>query len=148
MGWPEMLNLIFRLGGKPCERLVIYVSLLAKKKNNYSLGPFLTNESCEIGISADYVRAQMELTRQDFPMDYEFLNLDEISEITVEIESRKSLTERYKRIQTFYPHEAMRLQELLEADVAFVPIQLKKKISLESGMTNMNITILDSAVPS
>src|SRR3569623_285783 len=147
MAWPETLNFIFSGPGKSCARLVLFVSIPAKK-NNYSLGPFLTNENCILGLNGDSLQGQMELIERASPMDYEPVNLQDVSEIIIEIESRQSLTERHKRIQPFYPNEAMHLQGLLEDGVTFIPKQVRRTIHLDAVKEAMHVELDDLASPS
>lgn len=41
---PQYINFIFSHKGKNIPNLIVYLSLNVKDKNNYTIGPLITNE--------------------------------------------------------------------------------------------------------
>lgn len=108
------------------DGLVVFIIVLAKKKNNYGTGPFITNENGEILLTRDQIRKAMDEVAGTFLMDYSHT---EINDVIVEIQSRENLERKCKRGEEFFPERVRYFRTLLE-ESHFVPHQITKQFSL------------------
>ncbi len=98
---------------KAAQNLVCYVEILAQKKNNYTLGPFLTDESGKIVLTQRLIGDTITEWMNEYPMDYASDLSDCKDEIVIKIPPIAQLKERVTILEKFYPDEAERLQALL-----------------------------------
>jgi len=112
--------------------LVLFVVLFATRKNNYTLGPFLTDEKGEVTITRKVIEKEIADTKKEFPMDYS----DDLSEcqfkILVTIESAESLAERWKKLKEYYPDRANKLRRLLDGGANYTTNRFQQEVDLKN----------------
>ena len=109
--WPSKLIFKFTRDGKLISNLLIYIVLLAKLKNNFTIGPLTTDENGEIRITHKIMKEAIENAKADYPMDYSG-TLDDCMGVEVIVETMNELRSRFNRGREFYPKEAAILEEL------------------------------------
>lgn len=107
--------LVFRFvcNNTPISNLLVYAVLLTKLKNNYTIGPLITNKNGEIRIARDVMLKIVESAKADYPMDYAG-TLDDCSGLKIIVETINELKTRIKRSRKFYPDEANELKKLIK----------------------------------
>jgi hypothetical protein len=98
---------------KVVRNLVCYIEILVKKKNNYTLGPFFTDESGKIILTKKIILDTITGWMNEYPMDYASDLSDCGDEIIVKIYQIEKLKERVAILEKFYPDEAKKLRVLL-----------------------------------
>lgn len=111
--WPSELIFKFTCDNELIANLLVYVVLLSKLKNNYTIGPLITNMNGEIRITQDVMLEVIKSTRADYPMDYSS-PLYDCSGIEIIVETMNDINTRIERGREFYPDKANELQELVE----------------------------------
>lgn len=111
--WPSELIFKFICDNKLISNLLVYVVLLSKLKNSFTLGPLITNKSGEIRIARDVMLKAVERAKADYPMDYSG-TLDDCSGIEIVVETINELKTRIERGREFYPDKANELKELVK----------------------------------
>jgi hypothetical protein len=143
MEWPDFVKIKFQSKyiHNKINKLIVFIVIRARHKNNYTLGPFKTDENGELEISRHAVKELIFSTQEQFPMDYADTLEKCGSEITVEIESKSSLEERWHSINEFYPDEAMKLRQLLDNQSNFISSQTKYYLNIDSKTRVITIEI-------
>lgn len=144
MEWPKNLTIKVCSPDKKysVKKLVLFILISATHKNDYSLGPFFTDENGEVAITRNTVEKEICKTYDESPMDYTS-TLDECrSQVTIEIESKTSLQERWQRLNEFYPKEAEHLMEIINDNTNFIPVQIKRQVEVngDTGTIKIDIT--------
>lgn len=111
--WPSELTFRFICDNKLVSNLLVYVVFLSRLKNNFTIGPLITNENGEIIIAQDFVVETIEKAKVEFPMDYSG-TLYDCYGIEVIVETTDDLITRIDRGREFYPEKANELQELMQ----------------------------------
>ncbi len=113
MNPPEIFSVTFMdLNGKPIENLLVYFTLFANKKNDYSIGPFLSDINGEIKLSKSKLEDEIKKSRELFIMDYSSDLEDCKQELGISIDDMKDIEIRLKKINNFYPETHSFLKEL------------------------------------
>jgi len=96
------------------SNLIFYFSIPAQKKNDYSVGPFITGSKGEYLLFKDEIKRRVEKSLKDFSMDYgtPFEELNNFFHIKVD--TKKDLEGISEGIKKFYPEESKTLKKLLE----------------------------------
>jgi len=121
---------------------VLFILIPACRKNGYSLGPFVTDERGEVRITREGAERAISAIRAESPMDY----ADDLEEclpiLRVDVESRKSLQERWSRIKDFYPEDAGRLRSLLNggARLASTASRVEIDMSKQEDLIDIEVT--------
>lgn len=110
---PTYINFIFSHEGINIPNLIVYLSLNVKNKNNYTIGPLITNEKGEITLTKKQVESTMNQYNLDFPMDYAG-SLDSCIGIDILVESYEELKNRLLALQEFYPQNALLLKNAIK----------------------------------
>ncbi|MBW1617020.1 MAG: hypothetical protein JRJ49_10955 [Deltaproteobacteria bacterium] len=111
--YPYKLTFKFISQDKISSGLVVYFILLSKFKNNFSIGPLITDKYGEIKLTRDIIIQHIENSKADYPMDYEGA-LDDCIGIEVKVDSIYKIKNRINRLREFYPSEAAKLEILVE----------------------------------
>lgn len=110
--WERDFVLRFTCDGQPIRDLMVHFRLLSNKKNDFPIGPFLTDKNGKVQIALDAMAAVIEAEKGEFPMDYDG-SVADCRGVEIRVESKAGLRERVDRLQEFYPHEAANLRSLV-----------------------------------
>lgn len=114
--WPAkcVIRVIDASSKLPVPNLVLFIQVLVARKNNYSLGPLVTDGLGRVTLAkADVDRAISEAMRES-PMDYSSEISSCTGDLLIMVDDQEALEKRIERIATFYPDEAARLRSLAE----------------------------------
>lgn len=113
--WPKTITLKFvaEETNEPLPSLVVFLSLLASRKNSFSLGPFWTDECGKVFVTKHDVETCLREAMAFAPADYASTIMALTGEIDVEVDSIEKLRSRLERIQDFYPEKARLLAEFV-----------------------------------
>ena len=111
--WPTKLNFKFLCENKVIPNLLILPVLLSKVKNNFSIGPLITNKDGEICIKHKALSEIIENSKIDYPMDY-YGTLDDCTGLEIVVETIEELMIRVNNLKEFYPQKAKELQKLIQ----------------------------------
>lgn len=112
MKFPSSFLMLLKLNGNVISNVIIFLTLIAKKKNNYSIGPLLSDNQGKIIIDKKLIESTISQNQKEYPMDYSdnLMNCENNMELV--IDDYQKLKERIERLRTFYPNEAKKLEEL------------------------------------
>lgn len=108
--WPEKIHLKFRSGKIPLSDLIIFVVLITKVKNSFSIGPLVTDRQGGVFLSKDYLMKSIFNVKKEYPMDYKG-DIEDCYGFKVIIESYDELMQRLERLREFYPVTAKNLED-------------------------------------
>lgn len=114
----------------PVKNLIVLITVLANKKNNYSLGFMKTDSEGKIIILRTTIENKIKETMNDFIMDYAS-NINDCKDwIIIETENITELNSRLKNIEEYYPESAKKLSELLKncSNNSYTPIEIEQRI--------------------
>lgn len=103
MKFPKELKLIFKdkTSKKPIDNIAVRAILHAKEKNDYNVGPYLSNKSGIIIIKRNDLLREIKASKSFFLMDYKS-DLEDCSDvITLEILSNENITSFLKDYTEF-----------------------------------------------
>lgn len=106
--WPEEITFVFTISGQPAPSVLIYASILSTIKNDYSIGPLLSDENGKVVLKASSLRDVIANEKRDYPMDYDG-DLDDCNGFEIVVESLSDLKERFNRLRIYYPMAAENL---------------------------------------
>ena len=139
MNWPEEIRIkvLQTAKNKNVGNIVLFVTVLAPRKNNYSLGLFMTDKNNEIVIKKKKIKNKIEETNRDYPMDYsESLETCDMG-IEINLPTRHSFSSRIHAADPFYPETTKKYKTILKGDGIFAkkdityivtPAELNKSI--------------------
>ena len=108
-----MVDLKFSYNNTPMENLLVSILIKASYKNDIPLGFFITNSNGTIIMSEGEIWDRIKKQSESYPMDYHLPTLP-IQKIEIRVGSEKTLLEKIKGINKFYPEDAKALQELMK----------------------------------
>ena len=125
----------------PVENLIVLITILANRKNNYSLGFLKTDYEGKIVVYRSEIEIVIEEAMSDFIMDYASDINDCRDWITIEVENLSELENRLERIEKFYPEDAKKLSKLMKicSNKYYKTINIDHKIEPEIVITVENI---------
>jgi hypothetical protein len=139
MSWPRRLTLTFLSDpdNKPVRDLAVALTIKMDRKNDYHLGPFLTDRLGSIRVGLDEVATSIQQAQCESLMDYDPIDLGAWPKFVVEIsiESKRGLRSRADRLRPFFPERSGRLDSM--AAVASNPDDEGRKrcIEVDEGTT-------------
>ena len=98
---PSYIKFIFSNEGVNIPNLIVYFILNVKNKNDYTIGPLITNERGEITLSKGQLESTINQYNMEYPMDYAG-SLDSCIGIDILVESYEELRNRLLALQEFY----------------------------------------------
>ena len=125
----------------PVENLIVLITILANRKNNYSLGFLKTDYEGKIVVYRSEIEIVIEEAMSDFIMDYASDINDCRDWITIEVENLSELENRLERIEKFYPEDAKKLSKLMKicSNKYYKTTNIDHKIEPEIVITVENI---------
>ncbi len=121
----------------PAENLIVKITILANRKNNYGLDFLKTDSEGKIIILRTTIENKINETMNDFIMDYAS-NINDCKDwIIIETENITELNSRLKNIEEYYPESAKKLSELLKncSNNSYTPIEIEQRIEDEIKIT-------------
>jgi hypothetical protein len=112
MNLPNELKFQFISNDKPVKDLLVYIILLANKKNNYTLKPLMTDKNGVIQISQRTIIRIIKNEMTNHPMDYKS-TIEDCSGIELIVESMDKLKKRVEILSDFYPQDASELEKAI-----------------------------------
>jgi hypothetical protein len=143
MKWPSQLliRIVSRKTKQGVENLLFYVLILAERKNDYALGPFLTDRRGEVTLSKEQVLQAIQKAQQEFAMDYAD-DLEQCKDlISVIIDNKDVLHERLNRLNKYYPEAAERLRTLLKKAANSNVKSIEKEIEITLSTESVEIEV-------
>lgn len=119
MNFPKNLKITIKDHStkKPISNVLFYIELIAPEKNNYYIGPFLTDTLGETIISKIIVNKQISESRALFIMDY-VSSLEDCKEnIKINIFNGKELRQRLHSTKKYFPEDAKHLEDLFNNSI-------------------------------
>ena len=110
---PSYIKFIFSNEGLNIQNLIFYFILNFKNKNDYTIGPLITNERGEITLSKGQLESTINQYNMEYPMDYAG-SLDSCIGIDILVESYEELRNRLLALQEFYPQNALSLKNAIK----------------------------------
>lgn len=110
---PSYVKFIFSNEGVSIPNLIVYFILNVKNKNNYTIGPLITNERGEITLTKGQLERTINQYNMEYPMDYAG-SLDLCIGIDILVESHDELRNRLLALQEFYPQNALSLKDAIK----------------------------------
>ena len=101
----------------PIANLIVLFELLARSKNDYSIGRFMTDEKGEICLTKQFIDNEIRKEMNTYPMDYNCRLTDCKDNLQVIIEDADSITKHIKHLSKYYPNESHNLMELFSISV-------------------------------
>ncbi|MCP5210982.1 MAG: hypothetical protein H6998_08680 [Hahellaceae bacterium] len=137
---PNQLRFIFKGSNGLIEGLIVYFIFYSNIKNNFTIGPLMSNERGEIILSEELVKEVISNSKNDFPMDYDG-GIEDCYKLEVVVESKKELKDRVVRLEEFYPENALSLQQLL-GTCSNDRTSLNQEITLPLEEETFNISVV------
>ena len=109
---PERIKFIFKNTDGPIRGLIVFFVLRSTVKNDFTIGPLLTDVRGEVILTKEIFDRVIHLEKEDFPMDYDG-DLGDCDLLRIIVESRSELENRLRRLVRYYPDSAKILQDLL-----------------------------------
>lgn len=110
---PNYIKFIFTNEGINIPNLIVYFILNVKNKNNYTIGPLITNERGEITLTKGQLESTINQYNMEYPMDYAG-SMDSCIGIDILVESYEELRNRLLALQEFYPQNAPSLKKAIK----------------------------------
>ena len=115
--FPKHITILIQSNGKPREGVLFHVVLAAKEKNDYTLGPFLSDSNGQFELTKDYVSKEISKMLSEFPMDYSSA-IDEIKDsIIFQIDGKNTIEKRIQVLSKYYPDNAIELINKYELSI-------------------------------
>ena len=124
----------------PVENLIVLVTILANRKNDYSLGFLKTDSEGKIIVFRSAIENKIKEAMADFMMDYSS-NINDCKDwIIIEVENISELETRLKNIEKFYPENAKELSKLMNtcSNKSFKTLNIEHEIE-----SNIKIIVQD-----
>jgi len=114
MNWPKEITIVIldKISHTPIPNIIFRLEIVAQRKNNFSIGYFITDKNGKISLSLLEISRKVEYNKKEYPMDYAGDLLD-FKEIIIEINKIKTLRSRFKEMAEFNTAKAARLESLL-----------------------------------
>jgi hypothetical protein len=116
MNCPEQITIKLKdlRNNKPASRYIIYLTVLANRKNNYTVGPLISDDNGTIVLTKKQIEDEIEDSISSFLMDYSSRLDDCKQEVEVKLYTQKSLRNKVEKLREFYPKNAQELEALLK----------------------------------
>lgn len=124
----------------PVENLIVEITILANRKNNYGLDFLKTDSDGKIVILRTTIENKINETMNDFIMDYSS-NINDCKDwIIIGTENITELKSRLKNIEKYYPESAKKLSELMKncSNKSYKPSETEHRIENEIEITVQN----------
>lgn len=142
MQWPDELLIDFILHStkEKISNLFVSISVVANRKNNYSIGDFLTDSNGRISIKRDRIEREIASSLHDYPMDYSD-RLEDLDKLKITIETKKRILERIEKVKEFYPDYSNVLLDLMNRAKFICDKEIIKTVEINPTMKVYNYEI-------
>ncbi len=132
MQWPNELFIDFSLAltKEKINNLLVNVDVVANKKNNYSLGDFLTDGNGKISLKKEFIENKIQSSLYDYPMDYSD-RLGDLNKLKITIETREEIMARIQRGEKYYPEYSKTLLNLMNKAKFIIDKEIIKIIEID-----------------
>jgi hypothetical protein len=110
--WPFKFIIKFISDDELVSNLLVYIKLLSGLKNNFTIGPIITNDDGTIQITSKMMMETIEHSKAEAPMDYSG-SLEDCIGLEVVVETLNDLSNQIIRGREFYPDEAAMLEKMM-----------------------------------
>lgn len=140
--WPETITLRFKCVGANVLGILVFVVLISRKKNNFSVGPLLVDQNGEIILRAERLRKFIEEEKHEYPMDYDG-GLEDCRGFELIVESEESLWHRADRLRKYYPKAADELEKKIREcnNKKFVALKKRWDFPIEGDQIEVELTV-------
>lgn len=107
------IKILYWPDATPATEILVILSLVTTKKNDYPLGAFITDNKGIILIDKHFIENTINLMQNNYPMDYSNIPNDHYV-IRAIIESKSDLKIRENRLKQFYPKDADHLSKMID----------------------------------
>lgn len=114
---PKYICISIISNGKPLTKVLFYIIIISKHKNNYTLGPFLTDDSGKYNLSKEIVIKEIDIAMTEFPMDYSSHLEDCTNNIVIVIEGKETIEKKIQSLLKYYPVNAKTLISVYENSI-------------------------------
>lgn len=115
--FPDHICISILSNGKPLAKVLFYVIVISKQKNNYTLGPFLTDDLGKFNLLKELVIKEINIAMAEFPMDYSSSLEDCTNTIVIEIDGKESIDKSIRNLLKYYPINANELISAYENSI-------------------------------
>lgn len=109
---PEHITFQFSNFNGVDHGLVVYIVLESKQKNNFTIGPLLTDSDGQLIITRELIEEVISKSKKAYPMDYGG-DINDCNVLKIIVETRSELKDRVARLKEFYPDSAKNLERLI-----------------------------------
>lgn len=113
--------------------LIFYLTIPAKKKNDYTIGPFITDQDGLFILTRDEIKNMIDKEKSTFLMDYSTLFEDLDNYFKIKIDTKENIENIINGIKKYYPKESEYLKKLSES---CYNKNLKENIIIERSLKN------------
>jgi hypothetical protein len=98
---------------EPLENIILYIEIIAKKKSNYGIGPFITNNKGEVYLTKIEIEKEINNALETYIMDYSSRLEDCQQQIEIDVCTISDLDKILLNLKRYFPENAVLLQRLL-----------------------------------
>ena len=115
--FPDHIVISITSNGKPLPKVLFEVIVISNQKNNYTIGPFLTDAFGKSDLTKELVIKEINKAMAEFPMDYSS-NLDNCKDvIVIKIEGKVSIEKKIQSLLRYYPDYGIELISAFENSI-------------------------------
>lgn len=126
----ETIKLHFIQNGYSIKNLLVTIILRVKIKNDYYIGPLITNDIGIIEVTQDELETEINKIQADFIMDYA-ASIHDCVNIEIKIEDILDLEKKVKNLKNWDSDKAYELQEKIKNSVNSQYEKLHMNLGLE-----------------
>ena len=126
----ETIKLHFIQNGYSIKNLLVTIILRVKIKNDYYIGPLITNDIGIIEVTQDELETEINKIQADFIMDYA-ASIHDCLNIEIKIEDILDLEKKVKNLKNWDSDKAYELQEKIKNSVNSQYEKLHMNLGLE-----------------
>ena len=126
----ETIKLHFIQNGYSIKNLLVTIILRVKIKNDYYIGPLITNDIGIIEVTQDELETEINKIQADFIMDYA-ASIHDCVNVEIKIEDILDLEKKVKNLKNWDSDKAYELQEKIKNSVNSQYEKLHMNLGLE-----------------
>ena len=126
----ETIKLHFIQNGYSIKNLLVTIILRVQIKNDYYIGPLITNDIGIIEVTQDELETEINKIQADFIMDYA-ASIHDCVNIEIKIEDILDLEKKVKNLKNWDSDKAYELQEKIKNSVNSQYEKLHMNLGLE-----------------
>jgi len=126
----ETIKLHFIQNGYSIKNILVTIILRVKIKNDYYIGPLITNDIGIIEVTQDELETEINKIQADFIMDYA-ASIHDCVNVEIKIEDILDLEKKVKNLKNWDSDKAYELQEKIKNSVNSQYEKLHMNLGLE-----------------